>query len=327
MYRKKYFGFEIGGGHISSGEVQFDYDRPHNRGEIEGFNLSNIVRTPLDKKRDRNYILDLIKQRIAGITGHDIEGIGIACPGVIENGRVLFSFNLKELQGRDLTGELREETKKVLGYEIPVYLENDARLAALAEWHLGKGKELRAHPLEERILTLINIGTGFTARTTNGKIFAGANRIAGELGAYTADLLREKLDSACSGQYFTTRYGKTSEELFIIASSDIESKERTRAREHFAEFGQQVGEQFYERLAYSLDSDIFVFTGGVSNAFTLFSPAMKDRIIRRVKESLGEEIAKKVSQNIDRVFSKSELEELGVLGAALYAQKMKQANL
>ena len=54
---------------------------------------------------------------------------------------------------------------------------------------------------------------------------------------------------------------------------------------------------------------------------------MKDRIIRRVKESLGEEIAKKVSQNIDRVFSKSELEELGVLGAALYAQKMKQANL
>jgi len=323
-----YFGVEIGGGHISSGEVQFDYDEPHNRGKIEGFNLSNLVRIPLDKNRGRDYILDLIKKRIAGINRQDIEGIGIACPGVIENGRVLFSYNLPELQKRNITGELRDETKRILGYEIPVYLGNDATLAALTEWHLGKGKELRAHPLEARTLTLINIGTGFTARTiSDGKMVVGANRIAGELGAYIADLLREKSDIACSGQYFTTRYSETSEELFIIASSDIESKERTRARQIFAEFGQQVGEQVYQRLVYTLDSDRVVLTGGVSNAFKFFYPAMKDRIIKRIRESLGEEIAKKVSQNIDRVFSKSELEELGVLGATLYSQKMKQANL
>jgi len=326
--RRTYFGFEIGGGHISSGEVQFDYDKPHNRGKIEGFNLSNLVRTNLNKNRGRDDILDLIKKRIAGINRQDIEGIGIACPGVIEDGRVLLSFNLRELQGRDITGELREETRKVLGYEIPVYLENDARLAALAEWHLGKGKELTPHQLKARTLTLINIGTGFTARTiSDGKIIPGANNIEGELGAYTGDLLGRILDITCSGQYFTTRYGETSEELFITASSDTESKERTEARQKFTEFGLQVGEQIYQRLSYVLDSNRVVFTGGVSNAFEFIYPGMKSRILQRIKGSLGAEIADRVSQNIDRVFSKSELEELGVLGATLYSQKMKQANL
>lgn len=322
--RRTYFGVELGGGHLSSGLVNFHYDGTL----LEEANLSELVRVDFGKNIGGNYVLDLIKERIAGINRPDIRSIGIACPGVIEKGRVLFSFNLAELQGRDITSEIEEEARKVLGYKIPVYLGNDATLAALAEWHLGKGKELRSHTLEARTLTLINIGTGFTARTiSDGKMITGANRIAGELGAYTADLLEEILDIACSGQYFPTRYRQTSEELFKIASSQIDSEERKKARQIFNEFGTQVGEQIYQRLAYTLDSNRVVFTGGVSTAFEFIYPAMRKRIIKRIKDSLGNGIADKVSQNIDRVFSKSELKELGVLGAALYSQKMKQANL
>ncbi len=104
--------------------------------------------------------------------GEELEGVGIGVPSVVEfdTGRVISSVNipLADVPLREVLGDR-------IG--VPVFVDNDATVAALAEAH---DEELR---MVARDLVMLTIGTGVGGGLVlGGRIYRGATGGAGELG-------------------------------------------------------------------------------------------------------------------------------------------------
>ena len=97
--------------------------------------------------------------------------MGVGVPGAVDiySGSVLYTCNLPL---RNVP--LRKLFHRYLA--LPLYVENDANCAALAEYFVGAGRG------SKRFVT-ITLGTGIGGGIIhNGKIFHGANGMAGEVG-------------------------------------------------------------------------------------------------------------------------------------------------
>jgi glucokinase len=105
------------------------------------------------------------------LCGDKAQGVGVAAPAYIEpgTGRIIFSPNLK-WQNVDLKKELED----AIG--LPVWLENDANLAALGEYRYGAGQGY-----EEFIYITVSTGVG-GGLILDGRIYSGAFGGAGEFG-------------------------------------------------------------------------------------------------------------------------------------------------
>ena len=105
----------------------------------------------------------------AGLSAAALQGVGIGVPGAVRGGEVIYTCNLP----------LRNVPLRKLFHHylsIPLYIENDANCAALAEYYVGAGRD------SKRFVT-ITLGTGVGAGIIhNGKIYHGANGMAGEVG-------------------------------------------------------------------------------------------------------------------------------------------------
>ena len=101
----------------------------------------------------------------------DIEAVGIGSPGTPDNdtGKLIYANNLPF---RNL--EMRSEIKKVI--DLPVYIDNDANVAALAESVAG-GAKGASHAVA------ITLGTGVGGGVViNNRIYSGFNHAGCELG-------------------------------------------------------------------------------------------------------------------------------------------------
>lgn len=102
----------------------------------------------------------------------EIVGIGLSCPGPLDliNGRVLTTPNL---HGKWHYYSICDELFKIT--KIPVYLENDANLACLAESIIGRGKDYN-------FVQFLTISTGLgSGLVINKKIYNGAHGFAHEI--------------------------------------------------------------------------------------------------------------------------------------------------
>jgi len=109
--------------------------------------------------------------------GREIKGVGLGVPGRVlpREGRVVFSPNVPVLNECPLIGRL----SSLVGW--PLFLENDANLFALGEHWLGAGVG------QEHILG-ITLGTGVGGGLIlNGRLWAGTEGTAGEIGHLTVD--------------------------------------------------------------------------------------------------------------------------------------------
>jgi glucokinase len=115
-------------------------------------------------------LLDGVEHVVRGVIAEagDPDAIGVGVPSQIEfeTGRVETSVNIP------LTGvPLREELSRRFG--IPVFVDNDANCAALAE----------AHIVGETHLVMLTLGTGVGGGAViDGRIFRGAHGLGAELG-------------------------------------------------------------------------------------------------------------------------------------------------
>lgn len=115
----------------------------------------------------------LVQQLVAAVrAAGDVAAVGVAIPSVVdsESGRIRYSVNIP-LQDVPLREVLREQ----LG--VPVFVDNDATCAALAEAYDDAGTLVARH------LVMFTIGTGVGGGIViDGRVYRGATGGAAELG-------------------------------------------------------------------------------------------------------------------------------------------------
>src|SRR5574340_703119 len=101
------------------------------------------------KKASSEEVFDSLLETIEEVRHDDIRGIGMGVAGLIDrkNGRVFSSPNYRAVEGLDLIKGLQQK------FNLPVYLENDANVAALGEKVSGAGKNFDN-------FILLTLGTG-----------------------------------------------------------------------------------------------------------------------------------------------------------------------
>lgn len=117
-----------------------------------------------------NLVLDMMSEY--GVDPEAVESVGIGSPGAIdpENGRVIMAKNFADFVDVPIRDILQEMLEK------PIYVDNDANVAALGESMFGAGEG-------RKNCVLITLGTGLGGGIIiNGKIFSGAYYGGAELG-------------------------------------------------------------------------------------------------------------------------------------------------
>lgn len=189
-------------------------------------------------------------ERAVRETGHPVRALGIAAPGILgADGRIAQSLAAPGLVGLDLAGELGDR----LGCAVRV--ENDIKLAALAEHHLGE-------PAES--ILFVQLGHRISvASILGGRILQGAHRLAGELGSQRG---MRWTDSSTRGLL----HWSTGEEAKPLL--DRAAQGDASARREIAEFCAQIAPRLATVLL-TLDPERVVVGGGLSRAGeTLLEP-------------------------------------------------------
>jgi glucokinase len=129
-----------------------------------------LVATDCDGPQE--LIAQIVRQVRLAAGEREIAAVGVGIPSVIEfaTGRVRSSVNIPLADV-----PLREELTDRLG--VPVFVDNDATLAALAEAHDEAGN------LDAPNLIMLTVGTGIGGGIViDGRVYRGATGAAGELG-------------------------------------------------------------------------------------------------------------------------------------------------
>jgi glucokinase len=218
--------------------------------------------------------------------GGKLLGAGIGIPGIIDldEGVVRKSANLPGWSGYPV----RAEIERRLGTRI--FLENDAKVAALGEKWLGAGRDVND-------MAMITLGTGIGGCIIlDGKIFHGMNGMAGEFGHMT--LIPDGVPCGCGNHGCVERYASATAIVRMareaIAAGEAPSLAEeadsnpdfgpesvyklakqgdAAARRIFDRFGEAFGIMLAD-LINVLNLEMYVIGGGVSSAWDAFAPRM-----------------------------------------------------
>lgn len=169
-------GIDLGGSHIGVGIIE--------GGEI----VYKVEKDLQNYEKGTLNIIELIKKIISAIIKQynkkieDIELIGIACPGISENGIITNANNLN-IENIDFKKELGKEYKN-----IKINVRNDAKCAALAEKKYGSLKDVDN-------AVMLTIGTGI-----GGAVFYNGQLLhaRGSSGYEFGHMIIEKDGKKCS---------------------------------------------------------------------------------------------------------------------------------
>jgi glucokinase len=196
-------------------------------------------------------------------------GIGIAAAGLADPDRgVLISSphipNLRE-------APLKRAVEQSFG--VPAYVGNDATLAALGEWYFGLKRSVAN-------LVYVTVSTGIGGGIiTNGKLYAGADGIAGEIGHMTIDVNGPRCDCGNTGCWEALASGtalarEAARKIREGASTSIAGLvggdlSRIDAKVVFqaAQRGDKLANRLISRLAY-------YFGVGLANLVNIFAPEL-----------------------------------------------------
>lgn len=161
-----YIGIDLGGTNIKVGVVSGAMD------------IIASASAPTDPEKGGDYIIGRIIQAVgdatsqAGLTLADIHSVGVGSPGHIDEAKGIIRFS-GNLHWRNFP--LVQKLAAGLG-GMPVYLGNDANVAALGEYLAGSAKNASS-------AAIITLGTGVGAGIIiDGKIISGCDSGASEMG-------------------------------------------------------------------------------------------------------------------------------------------------
>lgn len=138
----------------------------------EGEDVNSVVST----------VREAVEQvmRLGSVDPGRVLGVGVGCPGVVRDGRTLVGTpEFREWHEEPLADLL----ERALG--LPVVLENNANLAALAEFRHGAGREGAVPQSVVYIYADHGIGSGMVI---DGQLWRGSDGLAGEFGHTVIDV-------------------------------------------------------------------------------------------------------------------------------------------
>lgn len=130
-----------------------------------------------------------IREALRKVHLHSVAAIGIGFGGPVDHttGRIITSYQIRGWGDFVLQDWLEKETG------IPVWIDNDANVAALAESLHGAGKDFRR-------VFYITMGSGVGAGLViDGRLYHGAKITEAEFGHIRLDKSTRTVESACSG--------------------------------------------------------------------------------------------------------------------------------
>ena len=243
--------------------------------------------TPLAHQRTRSLanepgVYDRLERAVESIWPQaEVRAIGIASPGPLDphTGTILATPNIPEWQNFPVAAKLSQH------FNVPVYLDNDANMAGLAEWQFGAG---RGHDNLVYLTISTGIGGGVISQ---GCLIQGFRGMGAELGHMIIDPegppcgcgKRGHIESFSSGPSIA-RYVK--EELLAGEKSSLQGEAVITAAQvaDAARAGDGLAISAFERAGYYLgiavanylaifDPSILIFGGGVSQVGELlFKP-------------------------------------------------------
>lgn len=291
-------------------------------GAVRGVEAHDVVEHPTDIS-STEALLDgieaCVKETIA--SAGEPAGVGVGMPSQIEfsTGTVVTSVNIP------LAGiPLREEFGRRFG--APVFVDNDANCAALAESRLMGSSEL----------VILTLGTGVGGGVViGGKIFRGANGLGAELGHFSINpdgplcpgLCPNYgcLEAYCSGQALERDVTELAQDrpdsrlhAAIDADGRVSGHEVVKAADEgdadalriFARFGRMLGIGI-AGFVNVLEPELLVIGGGLSGAAHLFLEHAEQEAGSRALPALWE----RVTIGLAKGGSKA-----GLIGAGLLAE-------
>ena len=257
--RTTYLGIDVGGTKIQGAYIERDEPA-----------LTTRIATPTEDYTSFlaaiRQIVELTRQR-----GGAIARMVVGLPGTVTGERVTWVPNLPFLNGKDLAGEL----STLLA--MPVELANDAHLCLLGESWRGAARECRS-------AVLVSVGTGVGgAVMVGGTIVRGQHGGAGAFGWLNLDW-RESADPE-HGYVERHASGSALNELArrldpLLNSRDLIARARLQQPACLAllqQFCAILGAACAS-IASLLDPEILILAGGLSEAFDLFEPVLRQQL-------------------------------------------------
>jgi glucokinase len=308
MSAKFIIGIDLGGTNLKVAVLNLKYNIIERK----------VLKTRRYEKKE-NLILAIINSVTSILKNNnlkkkDILGIGIGLPGPIDNKRGYVHF-LPNVPG---WGEV--SLKKILENKLnlPVLLDNDAKLMALAEYKLGKAGTF------ENVLCL-TLGTGVGGGIIlGGKLYRGEDNASGEIGHMPINENGPRCN--CAGIACLEAYignNKILKQAAGLFKRNISLEELSAKAEKHNKLALRIWQGVGKRLGIALvgvvnllNLDAVVIGGGVSNAGSI----LLDRVKETVKLKAMSVQAKRV-----KIFKAKLGNDAGLIGAAILVKEHKLA--
>ena len=284
-------------------------------------NIIKLIKIPTEEWQGPQSVISKIVEgtkellTMMDINKNNIIGVGIGVPGLVDSksGLVIFSPNLTGWENIKLQGILENR------FELPVFIENECRVQAIAEKRFGLAKKKNDFVCFE---TGVGIGTGVF---TNNELLLGKNGIAGEVGHIITDLGGKKLCHCGNVGCLETLCSMGS--LIEDIQEDVKSGKKSMIKP-----GDSLDISDVYKY-YNLGDDVVVsnvmknanYLGiGISNAIKMFNPEIiilqgkviefGEKYLDRIKITVAENTFPKVKDEYNIQYSKLG-EKVGLIGA------------
>jgi glucokinase len=289
-------GIDLGGTKILAGVV----DRA---GTVDRRRESH---TPIESQDALLYGLD---EAVQGVFGDDVVALGLGIPSTIDQraGRAVSSTNIP-LAHLDIRDRMARR------FGLPVGIDNDANVAAIAEWRFGAGRGTR-------YMVMLTLGTGVGGGLIlDGRPYRGAIGAAAELGHMVIEHDGEPCQGSCTGHGHLETLASGLEagiQARHVFGPDADARSLVRlaedgngeAREILRTIGRRLGSGIGS-LVNIFDPEVVVIGGGFGKA--------GDLILDPAREVLAREALAPARDTV-RIVPAELGSDAGLVGAALVA--------
>jgi glucokinase len=258
-------------------------------------------------------------------TGEKPVGVGVGCPGLIDNHRgiVVVSANLPTFKDFPLAAEIQKQVG------LPSAIHNDAKAAVLGEYNFGAARGVQN-------IVLLTLGTGVGGGViTGGRLVTGADNAATELGHVKVEYANPA-PCACGTRGCIEAYvginGIRRIAAAALSTAGSTSKLQaenltTKALSEAARTGDETARQIFITVGHYLGRgiahfiDIFnpekvILAGGASRATDLMMPGIRQSLVQQCSFPMTRDRA-----SIEPTALPDDINVLGAAAVFLYAQK------